>query len=257
MKLITLTALLMLGLAVSGAASATADDAAPNLKETRLTLDKWIDTQQIISKERKDWQQGKEILQSRLEIVKKEIAVLEGKTGENKAVVSESEVEHQNLETENALLVEASQQLSEAVTAMEREVRRLFGLLPAPLQDKLAPLYERVPENPETTRVAVAERYQNVLGILNELNKANSEILVNYEIHAMPDGKSAEVKAIYVGLAQAYYVSARGEGGIGRPGPDGWTWEASDDVAPHVVTALEILEGKQSPTFVPLPIAVQ
>ena len=40
-----------------------ANKAAPTLDETRLTLSKWIETQQIISKERNDWQQGKEILQ--------------------------------------------------------------------------------------------------------------------------------------------------------------------------------------------------
>ena len=42
-------------------------------------MGKWIETQQIISKERKDWQQGKEILLGRLELVKKEIATLEEK----------------------------------------------------------------------------------------------------------------------------------------------------------------------------------
>ena len=50
--------------------------AKPTLEETRLTLSKWIETQQIISKERNDWQQGKEILQSRIELVGKEVGVL-------------------------------------------------------------------------------------------------------------------------------------------------------------------------------------
>src|ERR1044071_7677120 len=53
-------------------ASATkpAAENPPTLEETRLTMGKWIETQQIISKERKDWQQGKEILVSRLDLVK-------------------------------------------------------------------------------------------------------------------------------------------------------------------------------------------
>ena len=54
--------------------------APPTLEETRLTMDKWLETQQIISKERKDWQQGKEILLGRLELVKKEVATIEEKT---------------------------------------------------------------------------------------------------------------------------------------------------------------------------------
>jgi hypothetical protein len=76
-------------------------------------------------------------------------------------------------------------------------------------------------------------------------------------VHHLAGGKPAEVQAIYVGLAQAYYVSAGGEAGIGRPGPEGWTWEPSRAVAREVLTALEILQGKQTPAFVPLPVKLQ
>jgi len=103
----------------------------------------------------------------------------------------------------------------------------------------------------------ISERFQNILGILNEVNKANNEITVAYEVHNLSDGKPSEVQAIYVGLAQAYFVSARGEAAIGRPGPDGWTWEPSKTVAGDLTTALEILQGKQSPAFVPLPVKLK
>jgi hypothetical protein len=45
-------------------------------------MGKWIETQQILSKERNEWQQGKEILLGRLELVKKEVASLEEKIAE-------------------------------------------------------------------------------------------------------------------------------------------------------------------------------
>src|SRR5262245_44811486 len=56
--------------------NATSKPGAATLEEERGTLGKFIDTQQIISKERKDWQQGKELLQGRLEVAKKEVATL-------------------------------------------------------------------------------------------------------------------------------------------------------------------------------------
>ena len=56
------------GLLASGRAPDGSDE--PTLEETRLSMSKWIETQQIISKERNDWQQGKEILNSRLELVR-------------------------------------------------------------------------------------------------------------------------------------------------------------------------------------------
>jgi len=231
--------------------------APPTLEETRLKMDKWLETQQIISKERKDWQQGKEILLGRLEVVKKEIATLEEKTTQAESSVAEANKKRSELLAENDQLKDAGAQLTGAVTVMEGKVRRMFKQLPEPIQTKLQPLYQRIPENPSKTRVAAAERFQNILGILNELNKTNNEITVSYEVHNLADGRPSEVKAIYVGLAQAYYVSARGEAGIGRPTADGWKWEPSKAVARDVLTALEILEGKQSPAFVPLPVILK
>ena len=56
-------------------------------------MGKWIETQQIISKERKDWQQGKEILLGRLELVKQEVATLEEKIKQAETSVAEADEE--------------------------------------------------------------------------------------------------------------------------------------------------------------------
>ena len=251
--------LLSSGAISAGTSAGDADkiSAPPTLEETRMKMDKWLETQQIISKERKDWQQGKEILLGRLEVVKKEIATLEEKNKQAESSVTEANKKRSELLAENDQLTAAGAQLTGAVAGMEGEIRQMFKQLPEPIQTKLQPLYQRIPEDPSKTRVAAAERFQNVLGILNELNKTNNEITVSYEVHNLADGRPSEVKAIYVGLAQAYYVSARGEAGIGRPTADGWKWEPSKAVARDVLTALEILEGKQSPAFVPLPVTLK
>jgi hypothetical protein len=112
-------------------------------------------------------------------------------------------------------------------------------------------------DDPSHARASVAERFQNVLGILNELNKANTEINVNYEVRALADGKPSEVRVLYVGLAQAYYVSAGGEAGVGSPTENGWDWKASPAIANDVLIALDILQGKHTPAFVPLPIQIR
>jgi hypothetical protein len=227
------------------------------LKDTRSSMSKWIETQQIISRERKDWQQGREILLGRIELVKQEVSNLEDKIKQAESQVAEADAKKKALVDENDKLKATGARLAEAVGGLEAEVRRLFKRLPDPLKTKIQPLYQRIPEDPANTKVAVAERYQNVVGVLNELNKANNEIVVNYEVHTLADGKPSEVKAIYVGLAQAYYVSARGEAGIGRPTDDGWKWEPSKAIAADVLMALDILQGKHSPAFVPLPVKIQ
>jgi hypothetical protein len=230
---------------------------APTIEETRLMMGKWMETQQVITKERKDWQQGREILLGRRELVQQEVTTLEQKISQAQSSVAEAEKKKSDLVAENDQLKAAGAQLTAAVTGLEGEVRRLFKQLPEPIQTKLQPLYQRVPEDPATTKVSIAERFQNVLGILNELNKANTEITQSFEVRTLADGKPSEVKVFYVGLAQAYYVSTKGEAGVGRPTADGWKWEPSKAIANDVLLALEILQNKQSPAFVPLPVKLQ
>jgi len=231
--------------------------AKPSLEETRLTLSKWIETQQIISKERNDWQQGKEILQSRIELVGKEVGVLNEKITQSQAAVVESNAKRDQLIAENDLLKSSTAQLANAVTVMEEQVRKLSKLMPEPVAARLLPLLQRIPVDPTNTRVSTAERFQNVLGILTELNKVNSELAVTYEIKTLADGSSSEVQVLYIGLAQAYYISPRGEGGIGRPTEDGWKWEPAPATSNSILKALEIIQGKETPTFVPLPMKIQ
>lgn len=227
------------------------------IEETRLTLNKWIETQQILSKERTEWAQGREILEGRIELVEREAAALKEKIQATVDAVNESNKKRDALTARKDELDATVQRLAAAVTKTEAQLRTLFPTLPQPVQDKLRPLEQRIPQDPASTKVSVAERFQNVLGILNELNKANTEIAVTYEVRELANGKSSEVQAIYVGLAQAYYHGPNGEAGIGRPSPKGWTWEPSGTIGNDVLTALEILQGKHTPAFVPLPVHIQ
>jgi len=195
-----------MGLLASGRVPLGSDE--PTLEEARLSMSKWMETQQIISKER-----------------------------------------------ESAQLKALGTQLAEALTQLEGELRRLHPSLPEPLQAKIQQLYERMPaDEAALARVSVAERFQNVLGILTEITKASSDITINFEVRTLSDGKPSEVRALYVGLTSAYYVNANGEAGIGAPSASGWKWEPSKTIADDLLTALDILAAKHSPAFVPLPV---
>jgi hypothetical protein len=229
----------------------------PSLGETRLVMEKWIETQQILSKERNDWQQGKEILTGRLDLMRKEIGLLREKTKETEKALTDSNSKREGLLSQEDDLKATSSQLTKVVSEMEVEVRRLWKSIPEWVQTKLQPLHQRIPDDPDNTRASLAERFQNVLGILTELNKTSTELNVIYEVRNLGDGKPTEVRTLYVGLTQAYYVSAQGEAGIGRPTPEGWQWEPSKTIASDVTTALEIIQGKHTPAFVPLPVKLQ
>ena len=55
------------------------------------------------------------------------------------------------------------------VSAVEASVREIVAIVPDGMQEKLKPLMSRMPDDPKTTKVSLAERFQNVVGVLNDL----------------------------------------------------------------------------------------
>jgi hypothetical protein len=250
-------------LAQAGATAADApagdsgDGVRADVESTRATVGKWVGTQQIISKERRDWQQAREVLAARIDLLKKETAGLEEKIAAVRRTGDEAAGRRAEAAAEADTLRKTMEGLTAAVARYESHIRRLHPVLPPPVQEKIAPLYQRVPAEGAPSKASVAERFQNVLGILNEINRMNGEITLASEIRPLRDGKPSEVRTVYLGLGQAYYLSAGLEAGIGAPGPDGWTWEPAPDLAPSIREVVDILGNKAAPKFVPLPVRIQ
>jgi hypothetical protein len=232
-------------------ATATTPDAA------RASLAKWVETQQLIAKEKQDWQQGKQILQSRIDAVNGEIAALQERLKETRRVGAEASGKKAGEVAKNETLQRAGSELATWVAGLEAGLRTLQARLPEPLLQKVKPLYDRMPAAGSSTIVSLAERYQNVVGVLNEVGKFNNDITMVTEVRTLSDGKPAEVRTVYVGLAQAYFVSPKGDAGIGRPGDSGWSWTAASDIAPQIEQVVEVLQNKAKPHFVSLPVKVQ
>lgn len=231
--------------------------AAEEIDQAKSTVGKWVATQELIFKERKAWQQEQEILASRIELLDKEIAAQQEKLGESRRALGESNAKRAAVESGRSELTGTQAMLARRIAELESEVRRLYAVLPETTREKVDPLYRRMPEDPATTRVSLAERMQNVLGILNEINRIGSEITLATEIRPLSDGKPSEVKTVYVGLAQAYFVSARGEAGVGVPGADGWQWTPRNELAPQIAQVIQVLENKAKPQFVSLPATIR
>jgi len=236
---------------------ASQDPEADRIDAARDAAGKWVATQKLIYQERKDWQQSKELLLARIELLQKEIGEQEARLAETRRTAAEAEGRKREGVAGRDALVHEAKRLATLLEGYENGVRGLHAILPPPVQEKIAPLYQRIPQDPASTRVSVAERFQNVLGILNEINKANGEVTLATEIRTLADGKPSEVKTIYLGLAQAYYLSSRGEAGVGRPGPSGWDFTPDNRLAGEILHAVEIMEGKAPPEFVGLPVKIQ
>lgn len=231
--------------------------AAIDLEGTRTVLDKWIETERIISGEQNEWKQAKGILQDRIELVKREIGRLNEQRSEIEKNITEADQKKSEQVALNDELKAQADVLQGVVVQLEESVRGLYAQLPETLKGKLLTLYHRIPQNPESSKASLAERFQNILGILNEANKLNNEITVASEVRTLSNGKPAEVRTLYVGLSQGYYIDANGDSaGVGRPAKDGWDWQPADKLAGEIEHAFSVLQKSEHARFVGLPITL-
>lgn len=221
----------------------------------RDAMDKWVEVQKALSKEKSDAQMAKQLLGQRIELVTREIEDLRRKKIESEAAITEADQKKAELVAKRDTFVASLGELEKEVPTFEAQLRELQPRLPDPVKEKVAPLFSRIPESGKPTKASLAERFQNVAGILNEVSKANQEINLVDEIRQLKDGKPTALKTLYVGLGQAYFVNATGKlAGTGRAGPNGWVWEQDDSLAGRIREAMGMLQSKSTAKFVPVPV---
>ena len=251
-------ALVTFGFGVSGfGGAASADDTratGERIESMRDTLDRWVETRRIISEEQRDWALGRELLESRLDLLRRDIEGVQSKVAESERSIGEADRKRAELVARNDTLKAASGELAKVVADFETKTKDLVRRLPDPIREKVRPLSQRLPADPAASSLSLSVRFQNVVGILNEVNKFSREITVSSEVRRLSDGSSAEVTAVYIGLAQGYYVGAAGRiAGFGVASPEGWTWTAANDAAPSIAKVVAILKNEAPAEFVKVP----
>jgi hypothetical protein len=225
------------------------------LAASRDALTKWIETQRIISQEQANAKTAKLALEGRLALVQTELDEFSGKVAKSSEDIEAEAKRKANLEKELESAKLAPQVLTDGIETLETQIKALKNVLPGPVVEKTKALYLRVPEDPKTTKVSLAERYQNVLGILNEADKANNDLMLTIEVREIEGSKPTECETLYVGLAQAYFVNAdRDFAGFGRPVDGKWVWTRRDDLAGEIAHVFNIMANKGKPKFVHLPV---
>jgi hypothetical protein len=246
------------GLGLLSAGATSVDDGDDQVGDARAALEKWVETRRVISKERSDWKLGKQILEEQVELRRGEIENLRDLIEKTRDSVAEADKKRAELIAERDRLEQASASLVEVVGDLETRTKELLPRLPDPIRELVKPLSQQLPEDPSHTELSLGDRFQNVVGILNAVEKSGREISATSEVRALPNGTSAEVTALYVGIAQGYYVSAdQGAAGIGSSSEEGWIWRPANEAAAEIAKAIAILNNEVGAEFVELPIRVQ
>lgn len=225
--------------------------------DTRASIESWVETRRVISAEKRDWALGKELLVERIELVKREIDTLRGRIKSAEESIAEADGKREELVAHKESLEQASQSLAATVATLETRTSTLLARLPDWLRDRVRPLSQRFPEDPQETELPLSERFQNVVGVLDSINKLNRQITVTSELRTLPDGTTAEVTALYIGVGKGYYVTGDGKAaGIGTSTDAGWSWTPANDAAPQIAKTIAIQQDELGPEFVPLPMQI-
>lgn len=233
------------------------------LELSRELLNKYYETQKVLSKEKADWKLGKEIMQTRIAMIESNIAEIKAKTKEEEDKVSKSDDERQELVRQDEALAKTTEDQKEGVKKLEARVHSLWPLLPDYLKSEVGGQYDTLPKvgaKEEEIKSPTSQRYLNVLLVLTVVNKFQTDITILNERRKLADGSEMEVETIYFGLATAYFAAGEGESavaGVGLPGPKGWDWEERPEIAPLVKSVIAMNKGGELAEFVNLPVTIR
>ncbi len=238
-------------------ASRSATRTAEAIGDARATLERWVETRKLLSQEKLDRALGREVLQDRIRLVEREISGLRASIESAQASISESDRKRDELLAEKERLVQASGGLVTVVTELERRLQQLLVRLPDPIRERVKPLSQLLPAEGAEAKVALDQRFRNVLGILNEVDKFSREITLVSEVRALADGTSAEVTTLYLGISHGFYVNGPGTlAGVGSGTASGFEWRSTPEAAPAITAAIAILNNERVAEFVALPVRI-
>jgi hypothetical protein len=246
-------------------AAALAGGAAPvraqaRVDDFRVKMEKWVETRQIISEERSEWESEQAMLRSTRDLLRQQKEALQEEIETLDASITEADQERLDLLLARGEYQRSSKALEEEIRGLEQEVLTVAPRLPGPLQKRLDPLLVQIPEDPEQARTSLGQRLINILGVLLQAEKWNGTATFVGETRSVNgDGPKVQVRTLYWGLGQAFYVDAQGESaGIGRPDGDGWTFSEEPGMADEADLLLDIFEGNVDVIqFVKLPVRIQ
>lgn len=237
--------------------SAQAQNEAAVQKEIELArevISEYVDTRQRIAVAKNEWNAYKEITERRINLYNQEIDQLEAEIQEAEESTTQAEREIAGIRAEINRYKDATAVVSSALPAFEDKLRELSQYFPKPLKDKLSSLTSQLGKSQQTS-----DRMAILVGIMNEVDKFNSDFNISSTHKTLPSGETKLVDVIYLGMAVAFYADSDGiVGGIGTPAAGEWNWTERDDLAPAIRDAVLYYNGDIKPAMmVDLPVEIK
>ena len=230
--------------------------ASPDALETaRSTVKEWAAVEKAISREASKWSGRERLLRDLIEVANQRIARLEGELEKAEATLSASDEERSKLLDREAAVGKEAAKIKTFLSDLEAQLRILRPQLPKPLDEELAPLFQRIPADPAASKLGLGERMRTVVSLISKIRQFDGKLTLAESLKNLPGSEEkASVRTLYLGLGQAYYLAPQ-DAGYGTPGPEGWVWQSAPELRKAIREVITLAEGgAMEPRFVDLPV---
>lgn len=232
--------------------------AAPSkVEKTDSLIQKWLAIEQQRNAMINDWHQQEPLLKQRLVLLKQEQVQLE------KNLASSDDTDSE-VEKKRSQLLESQNNMESGQALLEKSLIDYFQVI-AQIQPQLPPplfnTWQSKLSASEFSSADTTKKLNTLLELLEQLNDFEQRIshAQTALILPTPEGeKEIMVQQLYIGLAQAWYVSLDGRlVGRGTPEASGWRWQADNSVSGEtVLSAIAMVERRSEAQFLQLPISL-
>jgi small-conductance mechanosensitive channel len=164
---------------------------------------------------------------------------------------SELSKKREQLVTKQAKLESEQQQLTHQLERITQQLLSIQVQLPPPLLSSWESAGDLT-----NTQLNNSEKLQTALKMLTLLNDFQQRITIHEMAIKHPDGQQVWVKQLYLGAAQAWFVSEDlSYVGIGFATKLGWQWEFDSSIdAEQVALGIAVQQKKRAADWVTLPV---
>ncbi|MBQ4832770.1 DUF3450 family protein [Pseudoalteromonas sp. MMG010] len=239
--------LLPLSVAFFGAISVHAN----SVNEIEQLINKWLSIENQTSQLESHWLERKSSMSQNLVILEAEQQQLKALTERRKKNSTELTKKREQLITQQAQLELDQQQLEDQLNTISQRLLSLQVQLPPPLLNS----WHNVGDLTDP-QLSSTEKLQMALKMLTLLTEFQQRISIHEMAIEHPDGQDIWVKQLYLGAAQAWFVSEDlTYVGTGFASELGWQWEFDPSIDAQQVAQGIAMQQKQRPAdWLTLPI---
>jgi Skp family chaperone for outer membrane proteins len=223
--------------------------------ELQAILESWVETRREIAEEENRWREEQAQLHRTRELLENELQRLEADTERLAHETADQGRERERLAAETQAQEAILDAIAERTETLEASLAAYHARFPDPLRERTGPLRNRLLQ--EAERPPPAQRAQTVVALLGEADRFQTSLHPAREVLVLPEGETREVRTLYLGLGQAFYLSSDGHrAGTGRPGENGWEWASRPDLAGEIRRLFSVYDNEIAPDFVRLPVTL-